>query len=170
MRRLPPPPLSVPRARLCGPARMTSALLLAGGLAGCSMFDPPPDAPLPGDRLSPARVADLHVDSAVRTNDRSMRVCFSWTAPGDDGLVGRATTYQFGYASELEDMLNWSVNGTPPSGATWQAPVLVDGLAKEAHCFDLAMPVDRMPFFFALRTRDNVNNISDVSNIVTIRP
>ena len=74
MRRLPPPPLFVPRARLCGPARMTSALLLAGGLAGCSMFDPPPDAPLPGDRFSPARVADLHVDSAVRTNDRSMRV------------------------------------------------------------------------------------------------
>ena len=164
------PPPSAPPMRPPGRRRLTSGLLLAGGLAGCSMFNPPPNAPLPGDRLSPARVADLHVDGSTRTNDRSLRVCFSWTAPGDDGIVGRATTYQFGYASELEDMLNWSVDGRPPSGSTWQASVEVDALVKEAHCYDLLMPVDRMPFYFAMRTRDDVNNLVSYMGAMAASP
>lgn len=144
--------------------------LLAACLVGCSIFDPPPDAKLPGDRLSPATVADLRVASSLRTSTSLVHVCFTWTAPGDDGFEGQAASYQFAYASDLAEMLLWSTDGIPPpSGRSFRSDVLVRGGAREARCFDLTLPADQMPFFFALRTRDGVDNISAVSNLVTIR-
>ena len=133
------------------------------------MFDPPPEAPLPGDRLSPAQVLNLHLESATRLDERRVRVCLSWTAPGDDGYTGQAIKYQFAYTPDQEEMLSWTVDGDPPSWSNWEVPVLVAGGQPDGHCWELSMPADLKPFFMALRARDNVNNISAVSNIVTIR-
>jgi len=89
-----------------------------------------------------------------------------WTAPGDDGMVGRASSYALRYRTTAivgTDTLSWwnaatSVSGLPApavSGAT--DSVVVTGLDPTK------------TYYFILRTADEVPNWSGYSN-VAIKP
>jgi hypothetical protein len=82
-----------------------------------------------------------------------------WTAPGDDGTVGRASRYELRYWSAPITTANyastWRVNGLPPpkpAGATesFAVPNLVPG----------------RKYYFAMKTMDDAGNWSPISNTV----
>jgi hypothetical protein len=108
---------------------------------------------VPADTTPPARIEDLQV---VEVGPRS--VTLEWTAPGDDGMQGRAAGYELGFS---EDSL---------AVASWSEIEVVGGLvAGEPGGRDWYEVRDLLPgrrYFFALRARDEAENWSDVSNVV----
>lgn len=83
----------------------------------------------------------------------------SWTAPGDDGKVGRAQVYSLRYSvapiTEGNFAIATQVSGLPtpgPAGAI--ESVTVPGLNQNT------------TYYFALKTRDEAGNWSGVSNVV----
>ena len=112
------------------------------------------DEPVPPDTRAPAAVSDLAIDSTGATGIR-----LSWTAPGDDSLSGKAAAYDLRYAHEPFESADWedlsSVAGEPqPSPAGQQQSFVVPSLLQ------------RTPYFFALKTADEANNSSAMSNVV----
>jgi hypothetical protein len=108
------------------------------------------------DSTAPGQVTDLTVDAVDGT-----RVYLSWTTPGDDGTTGLAYYYDI-RASTAGTITagNWSsafpVRNVPlpgPSGQTQSFPAL-DLDPSQAH-------------WFALRTYDELDNESALSNNVT---
>ena len=85
-------------------------------------------------------------------------VTLSWTAPGDDSTSGTAALYDVRYSASPIDGSNFTsapaATGVPapqPAGAT--ESMLVSGLSPAT------------AYWFAVRTRDESGNWSDVSNI-----
>jgi hypothetical protein len=83
----------------------------------------------------------------------------SWTAPGDDGKVGRAQTYSLRYSvapiTEASFAIAATVAGLPtpgPAGAI--ESVTVPGLEQNT------------VYYFALKTQDEAGNWSGISNVV----
>jgi formylglycine-generating enzyme required for sulfatase activity len=107
------------------------------------------------DTDPPADVADLAVGTVS-----SASVELLWTAPGDDGTVGTASSYDVRYSlTEITDG-NWDaatpVSGEPaPGAAGTQESFVVSGLSPNT------------TYYFALKTLDDAANPSGVSNSVS---
>ena len=92
------------------------------------------------------------------TGSGTGQVNLSWNAPGDDGTTGTATSYIVRYAdSAIDSQAKWDaatdVTGEPtPLAATTPQSMVVSGLTPGE------------TYFFALRTQDEVPNISALSN------
>jgi len=88
----------------------------------------------------------------------------SWTAPGDDGYSGVATRYDIRYSTSPLSPDNWDqaypVEGVArPKPAGTPEACLVTGLISET------------TYYFGLRTRDEQDNWSEISNIaIAIAP
>jgi len=108
---------------------------------------------VPLDETPPARVEDL---SAV-SGSGSGEVILSWTAPGDDGTLGRAISYQLRYFSQPIEESNWDQTSIypillePDTAGTSQS-YLVSGLTEGEN------------YYFALRAHDEVPLAGPVSN------
>jgi hypothetical protein len=85
-----------------------------------------------------------------------------WTAPGDDGMVGRASSYALRYRTTAivgTDTLSWwnaatAVSGLPAPGVSGATDsVVVSGLDATK------------TYYFVLRTADEVPNWSGYSNV-----
>jgi len=84
-----------------------------------------------------------------------------WTAPGDDSHSGRASNYDIRFSQEPPtlDTLGWwnsaphIANVPPPSFAGQRDSIIINGLDF------------RKLYYFALRSRDEADNWSGVSNI-----
>lgn len=94
------------------------------------------------------------------SNDTSNSVQLTWTAPGDDNMVGQAQSYSIRYSSEPLSEAIWATAAeveNPPlpavSGVTQS--MVVPGLAPKT------------TYYFALKTTDEANNSSAISNIAT---
>ena len=103
----------------------------------------------------PATVADLSGSNITPTT-----LNLTWTAPGDDGSSGTATTYDIRYATSLTVLQNWTtatqLTGEPaPAIAGTQQSYTVTGLNPST------------TYYFALRAADEVPNWSASSNTVT---
>ncbi len=101
------------------------------------------------------QVAEVVVEEPVAiTNALTIR----WTAPGDDGTIGRATSYDLRWSSSPIDGANFQA-ATPvasvpsPSNPGQSEEVLMGGLADEAR------------LYFALKSTDDVGNVSALSNL-----
>jgi hypothetical protein len=80
-----------------------------------------------------------------------------WTAPGDDGLTGRATAYDLRYAM------------TPLTAANFSAATQIPGVpppktAGSPETFTVTGLPQGRGFYFALRTVDEAQNWSPISN------
>jgi hypothetical protein len=93
---------------------------------------------------------------------RAADIALGWTAPGDDGNVGRAAAYELRYsktAVTAGDTTSWwnaaTVAGTlpPPQTAGATETFTVTGLDSAA------------TYYFVIRTRDEVPNWSGFSNV-----
>jgi hypothetical protein len=83
-----------------------------------------------------------------------------WTAPGDDGVTGRAMCYDLRYS------------GLPLTAANFDQATQVVGLpapaaAGTAESFVVSGLPDSVPIYMALRSADDTGNWSTISNVVT---
>ncbi len=86
-------------------------------------------------------------------------VLLSWTAPGDDGSVGQATSYDVRYSQSLITAGNFgsaleAVGEPSPSVAGIAESFVVTSLTAETG------------YYFALKTTDDSTNTSPISNVV----
>lgn len=106
----------------------------------------------PGDTTPPAAVTDLAVAGSTQSS-----VTLTWTAPGDDGNSGTAASYDIRYAlSQITD-------------ATWDAATQAVGepgpqVAGSSETFTITGLSPATSYWFALKTADEVPNISGISN------
>ncbi len=105
------------------------------------------------DNIPPAKVTDLAVTSRSSTS-----LTLTWTAPGDDGLVGTASQYDIRYStSSIDTEASWDVATVVSAPPTPQAPG-----STETFTVTGISPGTR--YYFALKTADEVPNWSDLSN------
>ena len=86
-------------------------------------------------------------------------VVVSWTAPGDDASLGRATHYELRWSESNINANNFSsatpVEGMPePAGSGTRQSVTVRGLTRGT------------VYYFAIRTQDDADNWSPISNVL----
>ncbi len=111
--------------------------------------------PAGSDVTPPAAITDLAVSSPTDSS-----VVLSWTAPGDDGSTGTATSYDVRYSTSAINDGNWAsavqVSGEPtPAAAGTNQNMTVTGLGSGT------------TYHFAIRTSDEVPNVSALSNVPT---
>jgi hypothetical protein len=117
------------------------------------------------DTTAPAAVSDL---KAGPIGDG--KVNLTWTASGDDGDKGRAAVYQIKFSADkpILDFVPWPENRDTHI-AFWGAtniadePAPADAGNTESHTISGLKPGK---YHFALKVRDELNNESDVSNVV----
>jgi subtilisin family serine protease len=109
--------------------------------------------PTDNDREPPAAVANL-----AATGSTFQSVTLRWTASGDDGLVGRAASYDLRYSTAPITTNSWDAatraTGEPgprPAGAAETG--IVTGLDPSKS------------YYFALKVRDEMGNESGLSNV-----
>lgn len=110
----------------------------------------------PSDTTSPGNVTNL-----AASNPTTSSVALSWTAPGDDGNVGTAATYDIRYSTSNITDSNWGsatqVLGEPAPHVSGTAESMtVSGLSAGTLTY------------FAIKTSDDSGNQSGISNVVNI--
>jgi len=115
-----------------------------------------PIAP-PSDTTPPSAITNLSVSNISQTS-----VNLSWTAPGDDGNSGTASSYDIRYSFSAITESNWSsaslVTGEPsPSAAGTSQSYTLTGLSPNT------------TYYFALKAKDEVPNWSGLSNVVSAK-
>jgi hypothetical protein len=108
------------------------------------------------DTTAPAAVSDFALSGATQSS-----INLSWTAPGDDGAVGTATSYDVRYSTALITAANFSsatqVSGEPaPQSAGTNQSMTVPGLTASTL------------YYFAMKTSDEVPNTSLISNVPSL--
>ncbi|OGH71520.1 MAG: hypothetical protein A3G00_04900 [Candidatus Magasanikbacteria bacterium RIFCSPLOWO2_12_FULL_43_12] len=116
---------------------------------------PPPPPPPPVDIIAPAGVANLSAGSATDSS-----VVLGWTAPGDDGVSGTASSYDIRYSPSNITDANWaqavSISNAPaPQIAGALQSVVISNLSAGAQ------------YYFALKTSDEASNLSALSNVTS---
>ncbi len=109
----------------------------------------------PSDTTAPAAVSNLATSSPTASS-----ITLTWTAPGDDGSTGTATTYDIRYSTSAINAGNWAsatqVTGEPaPQAAGTNQNMTITGLAADT------------TYYFAIETADEVPNWSALSNVPT---
>ena len=113
---------------------------------------------LPGDFTRPAAVVDL--TARVSPADPSTAI-LSWTAPGNDGDQGQADLYDLRWSFDPTTVAEWEVASEvirrpfPEPAGTPQSLEIEDLLPGAT-------------YYFALKTRDEARNWSDISNIESV--
>lgn len=87
-------------------------------------------------------------------------VTLTWTAPGDDGTVGQAASYDIRYSSTPLTELNFA-QATPVSAPPTPAP------AGTTETLTVTNLQPATAYYFALKTTDDAGNVSAMSNIAT---
>jgi hypothetical protein len=108
------------------------------------------------DFIPPAAINNL-----TYSESDSVSVALSWLAPGDDGWEGKATRYDIRYSANNLTESNWNeampvVNSIVPLDANEVQSAIFDNL-----------PIDQ-DIFLAIRSLDEANNYSDISNALHI--
>lgn len=109
----------------------------------------------PPDTTAPAAITTLATSAPTVSS-----LTVGWTAPGDDGAVGTATSYDIRYSTAAITTGNFGsatqVNGEPaPQVAGTVQSMVVPGLNAAT------------AYFFAMQTSDEVPNVSALSNVAS---
>ncbi|HUW84478.1 MAG TPA: Calx-beta domain-containing protein, partial [Phycisphaerae bacterium] len=105
----------------------------------------------PSDTTPPDDVTDLSVSNVASTT-----VWLTWTASGDDGSTGTATSYDVRYSTSPIDAGNWA----SASQATGEPAPQVAGSTET---FVLSGLSETTTYYFAVKTSDEVPNESGLS-------
>ncbi len=105
------------------------------------------------DTSTPAAVTDLATGVVT-----SSSVVLSWTAPGDDGSAGTASSYDVRYSTSTITEANWA-SATQASGEP--SPQV----AGSAESFTVTGLSSGTTYYFAIKTSDEIPNESALSNV-----
>lgn len=105
------------------------------------------------DSTPPGSVRDLTVTSHTATS-----ATLSWTAPGNDFDIGRASRYEIRYSQSMIDNASWEFSSRfeeppVPEIAGARQSITITGLAPAS------------VYYFALKSVDEANNVSPLSNV-----
>lgn len=103
--------------------------------------------------IPPAAVTDFNPDLVSDT-----QVWLTWTAPGDDGNSGTAAEYDLRYAPFPITEGTFAI-----AARAWDAPTPEPAGTPQGHGITGLMACT--PYWFALKTRDEVGNWSAMSNV-----
>ncbi len=106
---------------------------------------------LNGDATPPAATTLAVADSSATS------LTVAWTAPGDDGALGTAASYDLRYATTPLDSASFAAATPVPL-----SPPLPGGSAELATLTNLPTATT---FYIALRTTDDFGNVSALSNV-----
>ncbi len=106
----------------------------------------------------PESIPPAAVTLSAATGSNNGQVDLNWNAPGDDDMTGTATSYIVRYASAaIDTQAKWDA----ASDVTGEPTPLVAGTAQSMTVSGLT---PGQTYFFALRTLDDSNNLSALSN------
>lgn len=125
------------------------------------------------DARRPGKVGDLAAEPVLEDGDL-VGVKLTWTAPGDDGRLGRAMCYEIRFMDRPLDGNNWD-----------EAASLAEGKplpAEPGEAEEMFIPLELLQrilggggdgdgpaeIFFALQARDEVGNLSPLSNVASV--
>lgn len=135
---------------------LTGLVLSGGRLNAATAIGAPIEPPEP-DETPPSDVTDLTVDGSATTHNA---VTLTWTAPGDDGAEGTAFLYDVRYSTnEIIDNPSFEAaipaegEPAPRVAGSWPETFVVTGLSPDTK------------YYFALKTVDDVGNVSLLSNV-----
>ncbi len=104
----------------------------------------------------PSAIANLAAGNATISS-----VALTWTAPGDDGTIGTATTYDIRYATAAITTANWA-------SATKVTGIPAPKVTGSAESFTIAGLSSSTKYYVAVKTADEVPNWSSLSNVPTV--
>ena len=107
----------------------------------------------PPDTESPAQIINLSA-----ANITSNSATLNWTAPGDDGNVGTASSYEIRYATFPITSSNFF------SATSITSPPLPQ-IAGTAESITIGSLLSQTTYYAAIKTTDDVGNVSSISNI-----
>lgn len=107
------------------------------------------------DTSAPDAISDISVEE-ISTNSAVL----GWTAPGNDGLVGKGSTYDIRYSTDPITAVNFDtafpVENVPVPQSTGKHETLqILGLNPDT------------TYYFAIKTKDEAPNTSAISNVVS---
>ncbi len=107
------------------------------------------------DTTFPSVVVNLSVASTTKTS-----INLSWIAPGDDGSIGTASSYE----------MRWQI--VPITAANWSNGIILTGLptplvAGTTQTYTAIGLSPNTTYYFALKTKDEASNESAISNIAS---
>ena len=117
------------------------------------------------DVIAPGAIADLNVSNVL-----THAVDLHWTAPGDDGVIGTATRYDLRYATnpiaengceQLSNCFNFN------HAKKWDFSN--PKIAGSAESITINNLKPATTYFFAIKTIDDFDNVSTLSNLASIR-
>ncbi|MDX9864716.1 MAG: hypothetical protein RBT34_07930 [Anaerolineaceae bacterium] len=112
------------------------------------------------ETIPPVDVGDL----LAYTGPDKGSIDLAWTAPGDDGIEGTASEYIFRYAeSAINTLADWEA----AKDLTGEPVPSVSGTAEEWRVTGLD---PTKIYHFAMRTKDDADNISGLSNSADAQP
>jgi hypothetical protein len=107
------------------------------------------------DLIPPAPVTDLSAPGVS-----AMSVLLTWTAPGDDGHVGLAASYDIRYSA------------TPVTESSWPAATQLVGEPTPQRPgsteIQVVVALNCGSYYFALKSSDDAANVSTISNLVSV--
>ena len=115
----------------------------------------PPSLPT-SDLTAPAPVSNMTTGTVTASSGQ-----LSWTAPGDDGATGTATTYDVRYSTSTITEANWA-SATQASG---EPSPQVAGRGETFTVMELS---EGTTYYFAIKTSDEVPNESVISNVPSL--
>ncbi|MBI3305117.1 fibronectin type III domain-containing protein [Candidatus Parcubacteria bacterium] len=126
------------------------------GPVACTGSYPDPIITCPFDGTPPAAVTDLTASGATASS-----INLSWTAPGDDGTTGTASSYDIRYSTSAITDANWG-SATQVSG---EPSPLVAGSAQSMTVSGLSAST---LYYFAMKTSDEIPYVSALSNVPSL--
>lgn len=111
-----------------------------------------------GDNTPPGRVTDLSAEPGGAPGTAAL----TWTAPGDDGYVGTASSFIIKYSTS--PAFDWAgFDGPSLSSATRPA----EGPAGDNISWEVQRLLGGVTYYFALKAADAVPNYGPLSNVAT---
>ena len=107
------------------------------------------------DTIAPGQITDLAASDIA-----SNWIRLAWTATGDDGNTGTATSYDLRYSTSPIDGSNWA-SATPATGLPNPQ------IAGSAETYRLNGLVASTPYYFAIKALDEYGNTGPLSNLPT---
>ena len=114
-----------------------------------------PSTALLEDNIPPATITDLEVIEGYAVNLSTIKI--RWTAPGDDGDVGTASSYEIRYALDSIDESNWD------AATVFADPPDPEPAGTIQNCNITGLPAGTI-YYFAIKAYDNNSNVNEVSN------